>query len=76
MKVETKSGRLIMGMIVGALAGAAAGLLVAPQPGRDTREVIRRKTGGYVGILREKFRRNISVNGAEEPANSHAEVSS
>ena len=76
MKVETKSGRLIMGMIVGALAGAAAGLLVAPQPGRDTREVIRRKTGGYVAILREKFRRNITVNGAEQPANSHAEVSS
>ena len=76
MKAETKSGRFITGMIVGAFAGAAAGLLVAPQPGRQTREVFRRKTGDYVGILREKFRRNISVNGAEEPANSHAEVSS
>ena len=76
MKAQTKTGRFVMGMIVGAFAGAAAGILVAPQPGRQTREVIRRKAGSYVGMLREGVRRSITVDGAEGHTNSHVEVSS
>ena len=49
MKTDTKSGRLAKGLVVGALVGAAIGVLVAPQPGKQTRDLIRRKTGGYAG---------------------------
>lgn len=69
MKTETKTGRFAKGLAVGALVGAAVGLLVAPQPGRQTRNLIRRKTGGYAGNLRERFRRN----GAAEDTADYAE---
>ena len=74
MKTDTKSRRLAKGLVVGALVGAALGVLVAPQTGKQTRELIRRKTGGYVGSLREGFRRNGAVNDTGDRAESHAKV--
>lgn len=53
MKSEMKPGRFVKGLAVGALVGAAVGLLVAPQSGRQTRGLIRRKTGGYAGNIPE-----------------------
>ena len=75
MKTETKTGRFAKGLVVGALVGAAVGLLLAPQPGRQTRNLIRSKTGGYAGSLRERFRRNGAVNVIADHAESHAKVS-
>ena len=72
MKIETKIGRFAKGLAVGAVVGAAVGLLVAPQPGRQTRGLIRRKTGGYAVSLRERFRRNGAVRDSAEYAESHA----
>ena len=72
MKTETITGRFAIGLAVGALAGAAVGLLVAPQPGKQTRNLIRRKTGGYAGSLRERFRRNGAVEDTADYAESHA----
>ena len=72
MKTETKTGRFAIGLAVGALAGAAIGLLVAPQPGKQTRNLIRSKTGGYAGSLRERFRRNGAVEDTADYAESHA----
>jgi len=72
MKTETKTGRFAKGLVVGALVGAAVGLLVAPQPGRQTRDMIRRKTGGYAVSLRERFRRNGTVEDTPDYAESHA----
>ena len=48
METETKTGRFIKGLVVGALVGSVVGLLVAPQPGRQTRDLVRRKTGGIL----------------------------
>ena len=75
MKTESKTGRFANGLVVGGLVGAALGVLMAPQPGRQTRNLIRRKTGGYVGSLRERFKRNGVVNEPADHAESHANVS-
>ena len=74
MKTETKSGHLSKGLVVGALVGAALGVLVAPQPGKQTRDLIRHKTVGYVGSLRERFKRNGAVNDTADRAHSQAKV--
>ena len=72
MMTETKTRRFAKGLVVGALVGAAVGLLVAPQPGKQTRNLIRSKTGSYVGTLRERFRRNGAVKDTAGYAESHA----
>ncbi len=38
------SGNFILGVFLGALVGTAAGMLVAPQKGEETREQIKQKT--------------------------------
>lgn len=75
MKTETKTGRFIKGLVVGALVGTAVGLLVAPQPGKKTRDLVQSKTGSYVGNLRRRLQRNSAVNGTEDHAESRAKVS-
>jgi len=75
MKTRIKTGRFTKGLVVGALIGAALGLLAAPQPGRQTRNLIRRKTGGYASALRERFRKNGAVNGTADRAETHAKLS-
>ena len=69
----TKSNKLITGLVAGALVGAAAGILFAPKPGRESREIvgtkaqeIRSKTGEYVGTVREKIRKGRSTDSVEE----------
>ncbi len=71
MMTRNKMGRFVAGLIVGSLTGATAGLLFAPQSGRETRDVVRHKTGHYVGALRERFG---ATNGAKEHLHSHMEV--
>ena len=68
MMMRNKTGRFVTGLIVGSLTGAAVGLLLAPRSGRETREVVRHKTGHYVGTLRERFGRSWATNGAIEDA--------
>lgn len=75
MKTRIKTGRFTKGLVVGAVVGAALGVLVAPQPGRQTRNLIRRKTGGYAGSLRERFTRNGAVNDTADRGESHAKAS-
>ena len=67
---SNKSGRRVTGFIVGAVAGVAIGLLAAPKTGKETREIIRHKTGDYAGTLRERFRRG----GAGEQSNRRVEA--
>ncbi len=76
MKSGAKSGRFVKGFVVGALVGAAIGLLVAPQPGKQTRNLIRRKTGGFVGSLRGRFGKGRPVDGTTNHTETHADVPS
>lgn len=49
---------LFRGLLAGALVGAAAALLVAPNKGNVTRKIVWEKGTGYVDALREKVRRD------------------
>ena len=67
---STISGRLIIGLVLGSVAGAAVGLLVAPKTGKEAREIVRHKTGDYAGTLRERFGRD----GTGEQSNRRVEA--
>ncbi|APU69645.1 MAG: YtxH domain-containing protein [Bacteroidota bacterium] len=43
-----KSGKLLLGLASGALAGAVAGILFAPKKGKDTRAAISQKGDDYI----------------------------
>ena len=51
--------KLVIGLVAGATVGAVAGLLFAPKPGKESRQIvasrsegIRHKTGGFVDVMR------------------------
>ena len=43
-----KSGKLLLGLVSGAVAGAVVGLLYAPKKGEDTRKAITKKGDDYI----------------------------
>ncbi len=61
-----RNRKFTAGLVAGALIGAAAAIVVAPTPGKETRGLIRDKTDKYVIALRDKFKRN------REFTNTHA----
>ncbi|MDT0643257.1 YtxH domain-containing protein [Zunongwangia sp. F363] len=50
-----KSGKLLLGLISGAAAGAIAGLLLAPKKGADTRKAISQTSDDYISGAKGKF---------------------
>ncbi len=69
----TSSGKLVTGLVAGALVGAVAGLLFAPKPGKESREIVgtkaeelRSKTGGYIGTVKDKIKRGRGTEATEE----------
>ena len=72
MMASNKTSRFVTGLIVGSLMGGTVGIILAPRSGRETREVVRHKTGRYVGTLRERFGRN--RNGAKEHTDAQVEA--
>ena len=74
----TNGNSVMTGIIAGAFIGTVIGLLVAPKPGKETRQIVasraeewRTKAGDYVGTLRQKIQRDSQVNGVEELSNEH-----
>ena len=52
------------GLVTGAIVGTVAGIMFAPRPGKETREIvvnrageIRNQASDYIGNLRNKFRK-------------------
>lgn len=69
----TSSNNLITGLVAGAIIGAAAGILFAPKPGRETRQVVgtkavdlRDKAGDYIGNLKDRIRKGRETEAVEE----------
>ncbi len=49
------SGKLLLGILIGAVAGAAAGLLLAPEKGSDIRDKISDLSEEYLDSISDKF---------------------
>ena len=49
------SGKLLTGVIIGAAAGAALGILFAPEKGEETRKKLAKKSGDIGDSVRNKF---------------------
>ena len=50
-----KNSKLIAGILLGAAAGAVAGLLLAPEKGTETRKKIGRKGSDLQSTIKDKF---------------------
>jgi gas vesicle protein len=66
MANDNKGKTLIGGILAGAVAGAALGLLFAPKVGRETRDLVQRKSRDYTNTVREKIRRRGNSAGENE----------
>ena len=75
-----KSNSLIAGVITGALVGTAAGILLAPKTGKESRQIVktkatdfkvkagdyRIKAEDYLGTVKDKFQKNTVSSTLEE----------
>ena len=48
---------MLVGLLVGAAAGTIAALLLAPTTGKQSRELVREKTGKIVGAAKNRLKR-------------------
>jgi gas vesicle protein len=46
--------KFITGVLAGALIGTAIGMLLAPKPGNETRQIVRERAGEYLETARER----------------------
>ena len=67
-----KTSNFLTGLLAGAVVGAVAGLILAPKPGRETRELVGTRTNGlrsragyYVENIRGRFNREPDENPIE-----------
>ena len=63
------SGKLLLGVLAGVAAGALIGILFAPEKGSVTRKKISKKSDDYVEDLKDKFNQLLEkVKGGAEAA--------
>ncbi len=72
------SGKLLLGVLAGAAAGALVGILFAPEAGDKTRKKIAKKSEDYVDGIKEKFNGLINdltrkMDGVQAKANEMAD---
>ena len=60
-KTSINSGNVLLGILAGAAAGALVGLLMAPEKGSKTRKQILSKGGDYADSFKEKFEEFLDV---------------
>lgn len=46
--------KFVTGLLAGALIGTAIGMLMAPKPGSETRQIVRERAGEYLETARER----------------------
>jgi gas vesicle protein len=53
------AGKLILGALAGVAAGAVVGVLFAPEKGKDTRKKISKKSEAYLRTYKGKFNKAV-----------------
>ena len=66
MYQEDSNNGLVTGFILGTVAGIAIGLMLAPKPGRDTRELVRQGIVDGLELVRN-YREGRASDGDEPP---------
>ena len=73
-----KTNKLVAGLIAGAAVGAVAGLLFAPKPGKESRQIVaeradefRNKANGYVNTIRSRRKSKENQPVMAEASNGH-----
>ncbi len=69
------NGKLVAGLAAGAVVGTALGILVAPNPGRQTRSKVRDKSRQTFGLLRDSYKKQKVSNRVESDVNGVLESS-
>jgi len=57
---------MLVGLFVGAAAGTIAALLLAPTTGKQSRELVRKRTGKIVGAVKNRLKKT-PVAASNEP---------
>ena len=58
MGSNNSNSSMLVGLFVGAAAGTIAALLLAPTTGKQSRELVRQRTGKIVGAAKNRLKRN------------------
>ena len=70
------TGRFLIGLVVGAAAGALAGILMAPEKGSETRRKLLEKGDNYTRNLKNRFNDWKNKNQEYTPENEFKEATS
>ncbi len=65
---NNSNSSMLAGLLVGAAIGTIAALLLAPTTGKQSRELVRQKTGKIVGATKNRLKRTPAA--ASNPSDS------
>ncbi len=68
MGSNNSNSSMLVGLLVGASAGTIAALLLAPTTGKQSRELVRQRTGKIVGATKNRLKRTLAA--ASNPSDS------
>ncbi len=57
MESNNSKSTMLVGLLIGAAAGTIAALLLAPTTGKQSRELVRQRTGKIAGAVKTRLKR-------------------
>jgi len=68
MGSNNSNSSMLVGLLVGAAAGTIAALMLAPTTGKQSRELVRQRTGKIAGAVKTRLKRTPAA--ASNPSDS------
>ena len=68
MESNNFKSTMLVGLLIGAAAGTIAALLLAPTTGKQSRELVRQRTGKIAGAVKTRLKRTPAA--ASNPSDS------
>ncbi len=68
MGSNNSKSAMLVGLLIGAVAGTIAALLLAPTTGKQSRELVRQRTGKIAGAVKTRLKRTPAA--APNPSDS------